>query len=227
MSDAPARPRETESWVFDLDNTLYPADSTVYDAIGTRMTQYVARVAGLDFVAAEKLQERYFFEYGATVVGLMRHHEIDAAHFMHDVHDVDLSIVPPDLDLNALIAALPGRKFVFTNGGAEYARRMLKQLRLEAHFDAVVDIETTGLIPKPQPEAYRHLVEFCAIDPHRAVLIEDTLRNLEPAAALGFETVLVGAVHPDPKPAYLHHTAHDLKSFLRSCLQIDRPTPAA
>ena len=219
--------RACEFWVFDLDNTLYPADSTVYDAIGARMTQYVARVSGLDFAAAETLQERYFLHYGATVVGLMRHHAIDAAHFMHEVHDVDLSIVPPDPELNALIAELPGRKYVFTNGGAEYARRMVKQLGLQAHFDGIVDIETTGLVPKPDPEAYRHLVDLHGIDPARAVLIEDTLRNLEPAYALGFETVLVGHVHPDPKPHYLDHTVRDLKSFLRSRVQIDRTEPAA
>ena len=210
--------RVREAWVFDLDNTLYPADNTIYDAIGDKMTAYVARAAGLDLAAGEKLREHYFLTYGATVVGLVRHHGVDAADFMADVHDVDMSVVKPDLPLNDLIAALPGRRIVFTNGGADYARRMIKQLALEAHFETIVDLESTGLIPKPEMGAYTHLVEACALDPGRTMLIEDTLRNLEPAHALGFETALVGPVHPAPRPAYLDHTAHDVKALLRELL---------
>ncbi|MES1197202.1 MAG: pyrimidine 5'-nucleotidase [Pseudomonadota bacterium] len=204
-----------KAWVFDLDNTLYPAESTLYDAIGERMTAYIARATGLAPKEAETLREHYFHEYGATVVGLIRHHGVDGAHFMADVHDVDLSIVAPDPALNALIAALDGRKFVFTNGGRDYARRILAQLDLASHFDAVIDLETLGFTPKPHPDAYAQTIALCGIDPRESVLIEDTLHNLIPAAALGFETVLVGAVHPDPRPPYVHHHAHDLKSFLR------------
>ncbi len=219
--------RAREAWVFDLDNTLYPAESTLYDAIGDRMTAYVARVSGLEFADAEKLRDRYFLQYGATIVGLVRHHDVDAAHFMTDVHDVDFDAVHPDPDLNALIAALPGRKIVFTNGGRDYAGEILRHLHLENQFELIVDLETNGLIPKPVPEAYTQLVGVCGIDPRASVLIEDTLRNLEPAHVLGFETVLVGHVHPDPKPAYLDHTARDLKTFLRTCVSIDQDGRAA
>ncbi len=209
-------PRSIESWVFDLDNTLYPAESTIYDTIGDRMTAYIARVIGKDLATAEKERERLFLTHGATATGLQKEYGVDPADFIIYAHDTDVSVVPPDLELNALIAALPGRKFVFTNGGRDYAQRMVKQLGLDGHFERLVDIESNGLVPKPEPAAYRHLIDYCAIDPHRSVLIEDTLRNLEPAAELGFETVLVGHVHPEPKPHYLHHTARDLKSFLRT-----------
>ena len=214
-------------WVFDLDNTLYPAESTLYDAVGDKMTAYVARVTGLDFAPAEKERERLFLKYGATVVGLVTEYNVDAADFLFDVHDVDLTVVPPDLELNAMIAALPGRKLVFTNGGADYARRMMVQLGMENHFDTIVDIEAVGLVPKPERDSYTRLIELTKIDPNRAVLIEDTLRNLEPAADLGFETVLIGPVHPEPRPAYVHHCAHDLKSYLRTVLSVDQPAPAA
>jgi putative hydrolase of the HAD superfamily len=219
--------RSIESWVFDLDNTLYPAESTIYDTIGDRMTAYIARVIGRDLAAAEKERERLFFTHGATATGLQKEYGVDPADFIIYAHDTDVSVVPPDLELNALIAALTGRKFVFTNGGCDYAQRMISQLRLEGVFDKIIDIEACGLVPKPERAAYAYLIASCGIDPHRAILIEDTLRNLEPAAELGFETVLVGAVHPDPKPSYLHHTAHDLKSFLRTRVEIDRGLPAA
>jgi putative hydrolase of the HAD superfamily len=207
-----------DEWVFDLDNTLYPAEATLYDAIGRRMTAYVSRVTGLDAVKAEALQERYFLEYGATVVGLVRHHEVDPEHFLADVHDVGEGLVAPDPELNALIAALPGRKFVFTNGGGGHAERILDQLGLAAAFDDVVDIVAGGLQPKPQIEAYRRLIARCDLKPERTAFIEDTLRNLIPAAELGFITVLIGPVHPDPLPDYVHYAAHDLKALLREFL---------
>lgn len=211
-----------QDWVFDLDNTLYPAESTLYQDIGRRMTAYVARLTGLDAVEAEALQERYFYEYGATIVGLVRHHGVDAADFLADVHDVDVGVVAPDPELAALIGALPGRKFIFTNGGGGHGQRLAARLGLDGLFDGVFDIESVGLTPKPQPEAYRRLVALARLDPPRAVLVEDTLRNLEPAATLGFTTVLVGPVHPDPPLAYVHHAAHDVKSWLRTVLRVDR-----
>jgi putative hydrolase of the HAD superfamily len=213
---------QVRDWVFDLDNTLYPADSTLYDVIGRRMTEYVARATSLPFDDAEKLQERYFMQYGATVVGLVRHHAINAADFLNHVHDVDASMLTPDRDLDALLERLPGRKIVFTNGGGGHAERVIEQLGLTRHFDILFDIETAALAPKPQREAYERLIAYAAIDPARAVLIEDTLRNLEPAHALGFLTVLVGPVHPDPAPAYVNHCAHDLKAFLREACTAPR-----
>jgi putative hydrolase of the HAD superfamily len=204
-------------WVFDLDNTLYPA-STLYDLIGDRMTAYVARVTGLDAVEAERLRDRYHLEFGATAVGLQRHHGVDPLHFMTDVHDVDPAVVDPDPELDALIARLPGRKIVFTNGGGGHAERIVTQIGIAHHFEHLFDLETSGFVPKPVIGAYHQLIELYGVDPAAAVMVEDTLRNLEPAHELGFTTVLIGPVHPEPKPAYLDHWAHDLKAFLRDWL---------
>ncbi|MES1157436.1 MAG: pyrimidine 5'-nucleotidase [Alphaproteobacteria bacterium] len=217
----------TLDWVFDLDNTLYPAESTMYDAIGVRMTDYIARAVGLDHAEAEALREHYFIEYGATVVGLHRHHNIDAGDFLAYVHDVDAELVRPDPELHNLIAALPGRKFVFTNGGGGHAERIVERLGFAGLFDDLFDIESAALEPKPQIGAYTRLIERFALQPERAVLIEDTLRNLMPAAELGFITVLIGPVHPEPAPAYVHHHAHDLKALLREILAIDPPAATA
>lgn len=213
-----ARLEAAEAWVFDLDNTLYPADSTLYDTIGERMTAYIARNAQVDDVEALRLREHYFHEYGATVVGLARHHDIDASDFLAHVHDVDRGVIAPDAELKALIARLPGRRLVFTNGGGGHAEAMLAQLGLADQFEPPFDIEGADLVPKPQTLAYDKLVARFGFDPTRAVLVEDTLRNLEPAHALGFVSVLVGPVHPVPLPAYVDHHAHDVKAFLREVL---------
>lgn len=201
-------------WVFDLDNTLYPA-SDLYDEIGGRMTDYIARTLALDVAAALEVRERYFYQYGATVVGLARHHGIDAHDFLNDVHQADHSVLTPDADLRALIAALPGQRVIFTNGGGGHAERVLKSLKLDDLFHAVFDIEAAALTPKPQPACYERLIETLDINPRRALLIEDTLRNLEPAHELGFETALVGGVHPEPWPAYVDHYAHSATELLR------------
>jgi putative hydrolase of the HAD superfamily len=204
-------------WVFDLDNTLYPA-SDLYDEIGARMTAYIARAVGVGEAEALELRERYFHEYGATIVGLVRHHGVDARDFLADVHAADHSVLVVDDELRALIEALPGRKIVFTNGGGGHPERVLATLGLAHCFDAIFDIEACHLAPKPQPESYARLIEAHAIEPSGAMLIEDTLRNLEPAHALGFSTALVGQVHPEPRPAYVDHYAPELKALLAAWL---------
>lgn len=208
---------DIRTWVFDLDNTLYPARA-LYDEIGDRMTRYIERATGFDTAGALEVRERYFHQYGATVIGLMRHHDIDARDFLLDVHQADHSVLTPDPDLRALIERLPGRRIIFTNGGGGHAERVLASLELEDLFDDIFDIETAGLAPKPQRASYQRLIEYCGFDVCEALLIEDTLHNLEPAHDIGFATALVGVVHPDPRPPYLDHWAPDVKALLRLAL---------
>ncbi len=205
------------TWVFDLDNTLYPARA-LYDEIGERMTAYIARATGFDTERAQGIREHYFHAYGATVVGLAKHHGIDARDFLLDVHTADHSVLTPDAELRALIERLPGRRIIFTNGGGGHAQRVLESLELSGLFETVFDIEDAGLVPKPQRACYERLQAQCGFDPTSAVLIEDTLRNLEPAHDLGFATALVGPVHPEPRPAYVDHWASDVKALLRLAL---------
>lgn len=202
------------AWVFDLDNTLYPA-SDLYDEIGARMTNYIARTVGVDETEALRLRERYFHDYGATIVGLVRHHGVDARDFLADVHEADHSVLVVDEELRGLIERLPGRRIVFTNGGGGHPERVLETLGLASCFDGIFDIEAAHLAPKPQRESYERLIQAFGIAPASSILIEDTLRNLEPAHALGFATALVGAIHPDPRPAYVDFYAPDLKDLLR------------
>lgn len=203
------------AWVFDLDNTLYPV-AAIYDEIGARMTAYIARTLAVDEAEAMRLRERYFHRYGATVAGLARHHGVDAGDFLRDVHAADYSVLSPDPELADLIAALPGRKIIFTNGGGGHAERALERLGLSTLFDTIVDIERCALAPKPQASAYDALIREAHINPAETLLIEDTLRNLEPAHALGFTTALVGPVRPGPLPPSVDHWAADLKDLLRA-----------
>jgi putative hydrolase of the HAD superfamily len=203
------------AWVFDLDNTLYPV-AAIYDEIGVRMTAYIARTLALDDAEALALRERYFHQYGATVAGLARHHGVDAHDFLRDVHNANYSVLSPDPELANLIAALPGRKIIFSNGGGGHAERALERLGLSLLFDTIVDIERCGLSPKPQAAAYDALIREARITPAETVLLEDTLRNLEPAHALGFTTALVGPVHPAPLPPYVDHWAPEIKELLRT-----------
>ena len=202
-----------EAWVFDLDNTLY-STPLLYDAVGERMSAYIARALGVSDAEATMLRERYFEDYGATVAGLSRHHAMDAHDFLAHVHDVDYSVLDPDPELGALIEQLPGRKIVFTNGGGGHGQRALAQLAIAHCFELVFDIEAAGLAPKPHHAAYERLIAACGIDPARSVLIEDSARNLEPAHALGFATVLIGS----EKAPHVHHATPDVKAFLRSVL---------
>lgn len=206
-------------WVFDLDNTLYPAAHTLLSEVEVRMTRFIMRELGLDEAAAAEIRERYFLSHGATVAGLAEHHDVNSRDFLEYVHDVAEHGLAPDDELNALIAALPGRKIIFTNGGGGHPERVLERIGLTDAFDMIFDIEASGLKPKPNPVAYERLIAQCHVDPARAVMIEDTLRNLPPAKELGFTTVLVGAVHPDPKPSYLDYWAHDLKAFLQTAVR--------
>lgn len=213
----PGIPGGIDVWVFDLDNTLYPA-SDLYDEIGERMTAYIARTLGVDAALAVELRERYFHQYGATITGLAKHHGTDAADYLHDVHLADHSVLSADTELRDLITRLPGRRIIHTNGGGGHAERVLESLKLADLFDEVFDIGHAELVPKPQREAFDRLIARVSIDPRRSMLIEDTMRNLEPAFEMGFSTALVGAVHPDPRPAYVQHWAHDVKDLLRAWL---------
>jgi putative hydrolase of the HAD superfamily len=197
------------SWVFDLDNTLYPATAAVYDLIGVRMTDFIARTLEIEAGEALVLRERYFHMYGATVVGLQRHHGVNAQDFLDEVHDVPLEVAP-DSVLADSIARLPGRKFVFTNGARAYALRVLDRLGLSAHFDDLCAIEDADLAPKPQPAAFYAMQRRFGIDPASTLFIDDHIPNVRAAVALGYHAALIGCTEP---PDDLR-TAPDLVTLL-------------
>lgn len=192
------------AWVFDLDNTLYPASVDLFAQIDVRMGDYIRELLECDAARAREVQKGYFHEHGTTLAGLMRHHGVDPRAFLDYVHDIDMSVLEADVDLVGHIAALPGRKLIFTNGDAAYARRVLENLGLTDTFEDVHDIHATGYLPKPDPAGYSLLCERHGIDPTRTAFFEDMARNLRPAKALGMTTVWI-----DNGSEWGNHDAHD------------------
>jgi len=183
--------RHIREWIFDLDNCLYPASSGLFSLIDERMGAYIERLLGCDFDEAKRVQKAHFHAHGTTLAGLMKEHGVDPHHFLEDVHDIPLDRVQPDHRLARLLARLPGRRFVFTNGDAPYARRVLEAIGVHRQFDDLHDIHSSELRPKPDPHGYALLCERFGIDSAHALLADDMVKNLGPAKALGMTTVWV------------------------------------
>jgi len=183
--------RHVEAWVFDLDNSLYPASCDLFALIDERMGAYISRLLACEPAEARRVQKQFFRDHGTTLAGLMREHDVNPRDFLDFVHDIDLARLTADPGLLASLDRLPGRKFVFTNGDADYARRVLDRLGLANAFDGMHDIHSMGYVPKPHPDAYAQLCELHDIDPARALFADDMARNLAPAKALGMVTVWV------------------------------------
>jgi putative hydrolase of the HAD superfamily len=178
-------------WIFDLDNCLYPASAGLFALIDERMGAYIQRLMDVDLVEAKRIQKAHFHEHGTTLAGLMKEHDVDPYHFLDEVHDIPLDRIHANPKLAAGLARLPGRKFVFTNGDAPYARRVLEAIGVHVYFDELHDIHASDLRPKPDPHGYELLLSRYGIDPKAAVLVEDMAQNLKPAKALGMTTVWV------------------------------------
>jgi len=207
-----------DTWIFDLDNTLYHAGE-FFPQITSRIRSYTADFLGLGPEDAHRVQKDYLRRYGTTMNGLMVEHGLDPGPYLDYVHDVDFSYLEPDGELAGLLDALPGRRLIYTNGSLGHAERVLGQLGLAGHFEATYDITAANFRPKPAPEAYDRLCDLHAIEPARALFVEDTARNLAPAARLGMTTVWLR--HDDPDTHYdldeaaIHHAITDLKAWLR------------
>jgi putative hydrolase of the HAD superfamily len=183
--------RHIHDWIFDLDNCLYPASSELFSLIDERMGAYIQRLLGCSPDEAKVVQKSHFHEHGTTLAGLMKHHEIDPHDFLDDVHAIPLDRISRNQRLGDALARLPGRKFVFTNGDAPYARRVLDAIGIQEHFDDLHDVHASSYRPKPDPFGYALLCERFAIDPRHALLADDMAQNLAPAKALGMTTVWV------------------------------------
>jgi putative hydrolase of the HAD superfamily len=200
-----------ETWVFDLDNTLYPPEIRLFDQIEAKMTAYVMRALGVERAEADALRSAYWRAHGTTLAGLMAEHALDPAPYLADVHDIDLAQVAESPALRDAIAALPGRRIVYTNGSREHARRVTRALGLDGAFDALYGFEDAGHVPKPVAAAFAAVFALDGVEPRRAAMFEDDPRNLVVPHGLGMRTVLVGPAEPAP---HVDHQTDDLAAFL-------------
>lgn len=209
-----------ETWVFDLDNTLYPVTEKLLAQIDQHMGSFVANFLNVDAIEARRIQKTYFRKYGLTLRGLMLHHGLDPVRYYDEMTPMDLTQVDPHPALADALHRLPGRKVIYTNASAHHAEMVLDRLGMAEVFDGIYDIAAAEYIPKPAIESYRVLCEQHKIDPSSAAMIDDIARNLEPAAALGMTTVWMrtGAewardVEPEP---YIDHIIGDILHWVRA-----------
>lgn len=200
------------TWVFDLDNTLYPPSARLFDQIEVRMTDWVMRSLGVDRDRADDLRSTYWRDHGTTLAGLMRHHDVDPGPYLSEVHDIDFTVLEPDPGLASAIVALPGRRIIYTNGTAPYAEQVVAARGLAGVFDAIYGVEHAGFHPKPDRAAFDMVFAADGLDTKRAAMFEDDPRNLAVPHALGMKTVHVAAA-PEPAP-HIHHHTNDLAGFL-------------
>ncbi len=219
-------------WVFDLDNTLYCASYRLFDQIDKRMGEYLMRLFNVDLATARRIQKDYYYRYGTTLHGLLKNNEIaDPDDYLAFVHDIDYSHIEPDPALDAALAALKGRKWVFTNGSLSHAEAVLNRLGVLSHIDEIFDVKAAGYVPKPAPEAFDAFFRKTGIAPRVSAMFEDIARNLEEPHARGMVTVWVD--HPAntdakhvcactrqpeggraEKPPHVHYRTEHLTTFL-------------
>lgn len=217
-SPAANRLAQVDAWVFDLDNTLYPASANLFAQIDVRIKAFIADALKMNPDDAFALQKKYYREHGTSLRGLMINHGVSPDAFLDYVHDIDHSVLAPNPALESAIARLPGRKFVYTNGSTYHAEQTLIRLGIAAHFSEIFDIRASGYVPKPDPGAYADFVAKHVIAPERAAMFEDLPRNLKPAVDLGMTGVWVR--HPETRlfenedTSHCHFVTDDLTAWL-------------
>ena len=214
-----------DSWIFDLDLTLYGPEANIMAQVRDRIALYVERYFNISSDAAHHIRHTYWKKYGTTLGGLMAEHSVDPHGYLDFVHDVDMSLLHPAPDLRGQIEALPGRKLIFTNADAPYAHRVLAARGLDGVFEDIFDIHRMQHVPKPASVSYDRLRNELHIDPARALFVEDSAHNLGPAKALGMTTIWVNhdiAVDRADTAPFIDHEIADISGWLSSIHTIER-----
>jgi len=216
------------TWIFDLDNTLYPVTERLVAHIDQHMGAFVANFLNVDAAEARRIQKSYFARYGLTLRGLMIHHGLDPVRYFDEMTPMDLNEVHPNPALSDAVRALEGRKLIHTNASARHAEMVLERIGLAGAFEAIFDIADAGYVPKPAIDGYHALCERHAVDPTRAAMIDDIARNLEPASRLGMTTIWMKtgaewAVNDQAGP-HIDHVVRDLRRWVEGVAAAQRAT---
>jgi len=208
------------TWIFDLDNTLYSADSGIFQQVHTLMSKFVSAHLNIDIKKAKELQRKYYRQHGTTLRGLMDNHNVDPDHFLSEVHQLDYSIVGPNFKLNKELKKLKGRKIILTNAIRQHTKDILIRLELTNLFDEIFDIKTANYIPKPESSPYEQIISEFNIDPITTIMFDDIAKNLVPAKNVGFASVWIDVGYENfsddiaKSKKYLDYETKDLSLFL-------------
>ena len=209
------------TWVFDLDNTLYSADSGIFQQVHKLMGEFISKNLNMNMPEAKKLQAKYYKEHGTTLKGLMNNYGIDPDYFLDEVHRLDYSIVSSNELLNQELHKLEGRKIIYTNANEKHAIDVLKRIDLENFFDEIFDIKMANYIPKPEIKPYEQMIDLFSIDPDRSAMFDDIAKNLVPAKKVNFTSVWIDAGYEnfsddiEASKEYLDFQTTDLSLFLK------------
>lgn len=226
MNKEPRSFTHIDTWVFDLDNTLYPHHVNLWQQVDKRIGEFVAAWLNVSAEEARRIQKDYYRRYGTTMRGMMTEHGVSADDFLAYVHRIDHSPLEPNPVMGAAIAKLPGRKLILTNGSTDHVEKVLERLGLSGHFDAVFDIIAAGFEPKPAPQTYQRFLKLHDVNAATAAMFEDLARNLSIPHRLGMTTVLVvpdgskSVVREDWElegrdAAHIDYVTDDLTGFLQ------------
>lgn len=218
-----------ETWIFDLDNTLYPASCDLFSQVDHRMGAFIAKTLGVPYEHARHLQKAYYRQFGTTLAGLMKVHKLKPEPFLEYVHDIDLSVLPELPDLATVISQLPGRRLIFTNGSRRHAENVARKIGVLDLFEDICDIAALDFVPKPERDAFDRMVRMHNVAPQAAAMFEDMPHNLESPHDLGMTTVFVHSDYIDHPaqlkvrdwrqlPDHIHHITRDLTDFIGSTI---------
>jgi putative hydrolase of the HAD superfamily len=219
----PPPTHDPDVWLIDLDNTLYPARCNLFAQVDVRINRYIADWLKVDLEEARRVQKQYWREHGTSMRGMMSLHGVDPRHYLDYVHDIDYSPVESDPALEAALAALPGRKIIFTAGDVPHAERVMERLGVAHHFEAIFDIVAGDYWPKPHRQIYEKLVRQHGVDPARAAMADDISVNLRPAAEMGMRTVWIRTEESVKRAEgidldHVHHQTDDFAAWLSEWL---------
>jgi len=206
-------------WIFDLDNTLYSGQTKVFSEVDKKMSSFISKKMNVDLIKAKEIQKKYFYEYGTTLSGLMKHEAIDAYEFLKFVHDIDISWLPKDILLKEELIKIKEKKYIFSNGSHAHIKNVTKQLGIDGLFDGAFDIVDANFIPKPHLDPYKKIIQKFNIEPTKSILIEDIAHNLEQAKNLGMKTCWLeneeAFAKKDADKPYIDYKIKNLPSFLQ------------
>ena len=213
--------QKINTWIFDLDNTLYSADSGIFQQVHKLMGEFISKNLKMDMVEAKKLQSKYYKQHGTTLSGLMENHGVEPDYFLDEVHKLDYSIVGPNEILNKELEKIQGRKIIYTNANKKHVVDVLERINLANFFDEIFDIKMANYIPKPEIKPYEQIIDIFNINPSSSAMFDDIAKNLVPAKKVGFTPVWVDAGYENfsddiqASKDYLDYSTRNLSSFLK------------